>query len=112
MSSPSQPAVDLKSIAHRDMLDHGLEPDLPPDAAAQLRTIAAPAVERGPQIRDQRALLWCSIDNDDSRDLDQLSVAEPLAEGTAASSVAPSFSRRGLLPRPIRGCYMLGIVPV
>ena len=70
------------------MLDHGLEPDLPPDAAAQLRTIAAPAVERGPQIRDQRALLWCSIDNDDSRDLDQLSVAEPLAEGAVRILVA------------------------
>ena len=70
------------------MLEHGLEPDLPPEAASQLRAIAAPAVAHGPQIRDQRALLWCSIDNDDSRDLDQLSVAETLADGAVRILVA------------------------
>ena len=70
------------------MLEHGLEPDLPPEAATQLRAIAAPAVEHGPQIRDQRALLWCSIDNDDSRDLDQLSVAETLVDGAVRILVA------------------------
>jgi len=88
MSQPSQPTVNLTSIARRAMLDRGLEPDLPPEAAAQLRAIAAPAVEHGPQIRDQRALLWCSIDNDDSRDLDQLSVAETLADGAVRILVA------------------------
>ena len=87
MSSP-QPAVDLRSIAHRAMLEHGLEPDLPAAAAAQLRTITAPAVEHGAEIRDERTLLWCSIDNDDSRDLDQLSVAEPLAQGAVRILVA------------------------
>ena len=70
------------------MLDHGLEPDLPPAAAAQLRAIAGPAVQHAAQIRDQRALLWCSIDNDDSRDLDQLSVAEPLEAGAVRILVA------------------------
>jgi len=70
------------------MLEHGLEPDLPPEAASQLRAIAAPAVAHGPQIRDQRALLWCSIDNDDSRDLDQLSVAETLVDGAVRILVA------------------------
>ena len=43
MSPLSQPAVDLKSIARRAMLDRGLEPDLPPEAAAQLRAIAGPS---------------------------------------------------------------------
>ena len=38
---------------------------------------------RTPEIRDLRDLLWCSIDNDDSRDLDQLTVAEPLHGGDA-----------------------------
>jgi exoribonuclease-2 len=88
MPPASQPTVDLKSIARQAMLEHGLEPDLPPAAAAQLRAIAAPAAERGPQIRNQRALLWCSIDNDDSRDLDQLSVAQPLAAGAVRILVA------------------------
>ncbi len=70
------------------MREHGLEPDLPPAAAAQLHAIAGPAAERGPQIRDQRSLPWCSIDNDDSRDLDQLSVAQPLANGAVRILVA------------------------
>ena len=46
------------------------------------------AMERGPQIRDLRALPWCSIDNDDSRDLDQLSVAQPLDGGEVKILVA------------------------
>jgi exoribonuclease II len=88
MPQVSPPIADLKSIAHRAMLEHGLEPDLPPAAAGQLRAIAAPAMERGAQIRDQRSLLWCSIDNDDSRDLDQLSVAQPLADGAGRILIA------------------------
>ena len=47
-----------------------------------------PGTRRRSQIRDLRALLWCSIDNDDSRDLDQLSVAEPLAGGARRILVA------------------------
>jgi exoribonuclease-2 len=70
------------------MLEHGLEPDLPAPAAAQLKTIAGPARERGAQIRDQRSLLWCSIDNDESRDLDQLSVAQPLPGGAVQILIA------------------------
>ena len=86
---PSAPApVDLKSIAHRAMLEHGLEPDFPPAALAQLRAIGAAPMERAGSIRDLRALLWCSIDNDDSRDLDQLSVAQPLAGGAVRVLVA------------------------
>jgi len=88
MPQPPNSPVDLKSLARRAMIEQGLEPDLPPDAAVQLRAIAGPAVEHGPQIRDLRALLWCSIDNDDSRDLDQLSVAQPLADGAVRILVA------------------------
>jgi VacB/RNase II family 3'-5' exoribonuclease len=88
MSRPSQAAIDLKGVARRAMLEHGLEPDLPAAAAAQLRAIAGPAMERAAQIRDQRSLLWCSIDNDDSRDLDQLSVAQPSADGAVRILVA------------------------
>jgi len=88
MPEPPSPPVDLKSIARRAMLEHGLEPDLPPAAAAQLRAITAAATDQGAQIRDLRALLWCSIDNDDSRDLDQLSVAQPLKDGAVRILVA------------------------
>ena len=79
---------ELKRIAHRAMLEHGLEPDLPPAALQQLNGIAAQRPAAAPGARDLRALLWCSIDNDDSRDLDQLSVAQPLGDGAVKVLVA------------------------
>jgi exoribonuclease-2 len=77
---------DLKSIARRAMLDHGLLPDFSASALAQTSSITQPSSD--PSSRDLRALLWASIDNDDSQDLDQLSVAEPLAGGTVKILVA------------------------
>jgi ribonuclease R len=78
----------LKDIAHRAMLDNGLQPDYPPEVGAQLRSIKGPALPTGEGIRDLRPLLWCSIDNDDSRDLDQLSVAELLPGGAVRILIA------------------------
>jgi exoribonuclease-2 len=69
------------------MLDRGLLPEFSAAALDQARSITAPAAAV-PQIRDLRSLLWASIDNDESRDLDQLSVAEPLAEGAVKILVA------------------------
>jgi VacB/RNase II family 3'-5' exoribonuclease len=66
----------LQGIAHTAMLKQGLLPDFSVDVLSQLNKIASPASAAGPQIRDLRSLLWCSIDNDDSQDLDQLTVAE------------------------------------
>ncbi len=79
---------DLNDIARRAMREKGLDPDFPKDALAQLERIEAPAREKDPAIRDLRDLLWASIDNDDSRDLDQLSVAEELAGGSVKVLVA------------------------
>lgn len=70
------------------MLERGLQPDFDAAALIQLRSIAGPPQEQGPAIRDLRHLLWASIDNDDSRDLDQLSVAEPLPGGATRVRVA------------------------
>src|SRR5206468_9694814 len=67
---------DLHEIARRVMIERGLDPDYPPDALLQVNKLAGPAKEDDASIRDLRALQWASIDNDDSRDLDQLSVAE------------------------------------
>jgi VacB/RNase II family 3'-5' exoribonuclease len=69
---------DLRRIARRAMLEHGLQPDFPPAALTQLAAIQQPAGGGGQAVRDLRGLLWASIDNDDSQDLDQLTVADPL----------------------------------
>jgi exoribonuclease-2 len=78
----------LKDIAHRAMLDNGLQPDYPPEVTAQVRGVGGPASAASADIRDLRSLLWCSIDNDDSRDLDQLSVAEALPDGAVRILIA------------------------
>ena len=78
----------LRDIARRAMLERGLFPDFPPQALAELDAISGPPAQSEVPARDLRGMLWCSIDNDDSRDLDQLSVAEPLAGGSARILVA------------------------
>jgi exoribonuclease-2 len=60
------------------MLEKRLLPHFSNDALAELDNIHAPATIDSPQVRDLRNLLWASIDNDDSRDLDQLTVAEAI----------------------------------
>jgi exoribonuclease-2 len=76
----------LAGIAHQAMIDRGLEADFSPAVEQQLAGIQAPADE--PSLRDLRDRLWCSIDNDDSRDLDQLTVAEDLGGGRVRLLVA------------------------
>ncbi|MBP1659726.1 MAG: rnb, partial [Candidatus Aminicenantes bacterium] len=74
----------LLSIAQRAMRERGLLPDFSAEVLAELDGIRAPAGVRGGSsgdllgIRDLTDLLWASIDNDDSRDLDQLTTAEVL----------------------------------
>lgn len=79
---------DLRAIAHKAMTDRGLEPDFPSNAIQQLNGIRGPARETDAAIRDLRKSLWCSIDNDASRDLDQLTVAEKLPAGRIKILVA------------------------
>jgi exoribonuclease-2 len=78
----------LQRIAHRVMLERGLVPEFPPQALAELDGIHGPATGADESTRDLRNLLWCSIDNDDSRDLDQLTVAEALPDGAVKVLVA------------------------
>src|SRR6185312_4765024 len=81
-SSPS--LVDLQAAARQIMLENGFEPDFPPEVQQQLAAIEKqpPRQEPSAQVRDLRQLLWSSIDNDTSRDLDQIEVAEKLPDGT------------------------------
>ena len=68
----------LQDIAHRAMIERGLLPDFSAAVLAELDRIQAPAGGNGDTVRDLTDLLWASIDNDDSLDLDQLTVAETL----------------------------------
>ncbi len=70
---------DLKQLAHQVMRQRGLEPEFSIEAIQQLTQINAPAVTPSSAL-DLRGLPWCSIDNDDSRDLDQLTYAEKGAD--------------------------------
>ena len=83
-----KPRSRLQAIARRVMIERGLAPDFTPAAMAELGAIQGPAVKATASTRDLRGLLWCSIDNDDSRDLDQLSVAESMAGGATKLLVA------------------------
>jgi VacB/RNase II family 3'-5' exoribonuclease len=75
MNVPISQRARLRAIAVRAMRDRGLDPEFPRAALLQVAALsAAPTTTEAP-TRDLRQLLWCSIDNDDSRDLDQLSVA-------------------------------------
>src|SRR5262245_43198098 len=78
----------LQIIAHKAMLERGLLPDFSPAVIAETNRIEGAARASGVAVRDLRGLLWASIDNDDSRDLDQLSVAEPSSAGAVKILVA------------------------
>lgn len=78
----------LKSIARRAMLQRGLLPDFSAEVVAETSSITKAAAASDPSLKDLRGLLWASIDNDDSLDLDQLSVAEQLPDGGVKILVA------------------------
>ena len=87
MSATNDNHNSLKEIARQAMIEGGLDPDFPPSALRQLDSIQK-AAEPSDGLLDLRELLWCSIDNDDSRDLDQLTVAQELADGRTKILVA------------------------
>ncbi|MGH9942297.1 MAG: RNB domain-containing ribonuclease [Pyrinomonadaceae bacterium] len=74
---------DHRAIARRAMLDAGLDPDISPPALREASTadMDLALAAAGPSIRDARALLWSSIDNSESLDLDQVEYAERLPGG-------------------------------
>src|SRR5438552_16251812 len=81
----SDSQFDLAAMARQEMIDEGFHPDFPADAAQQVKTLQSQAASSRPEVsdgvRDLRALLWSSIDNDTSRDLDQAEVAERVNGG-------------------------------
>jgi len=90
--NPAHPRrrIDLVRIATEVMSERGLEPEFPAGVLRQLSSITDPASDADSRIRDLTALLWCSIDNDDSLDLDQLTACEVLGGGALKILVAVS----------------------
>jgi len=78
----------LLRVAQRAMLDHGFEPEFSPAAVREAGALSDDVTRDAADTRDLRALPWCSIDNDDSRDLDQLSVAGDTTDGCTTIRVA------------------------
>ena len=79
--------VDLAQLAARIMKERGLQPEFSKDELQQLSHMNSPA-PLSLNYADLRSLLWCSIDNDDSRDLDQLTYAEKGADGKTTLWIA------------------------
>ncbi|HUH79467.1 MAG TPA: RNB domain-containing ribonuclease [Methanoregula sp.] len=83
------PETDIRTIAWHAMEKYGFEARFPPrviDDVSAMREQAFPDVPKG--FTDLRPLLWSSIDNHDSQDLDQLEYCERTPEGTILVRVA------------------------
>jgi len=83
MTHQSSDSLNLLAIAHQAMIDARFEPDVPRSVSEELRLIESSSQSNSPDTvaRDLRALLWSSIDNRESRDLDQVEYAEALPNG-------------------------------
>jgi exoribonuclease R len=80
--------VILEQIARQALSEGGFLPDFSTASLAELEKLQSDAGKAGPGTRDLRSLPWCSIDNDDSLDLDQLTAAEILSDKTVRIRVA------------------------
>ena len=82
MHSTNTLHFDLVAAAHAEMIAQGFQPDFPAGTDEQVAAIKArPGLPPAPGVQDFRNLLWSSIDNDTSKDLDQIEWAEKLPDG-------------------------------
>src|SRR5665213_1767089 len=82
MSTSHPYHFNLIAAARATMIEHGFSPDFPVEAKAEVAAIEAqPALPAAPGAKDLRSLLWSSIDNDTSKDLDQIEWAEQWPDG-------------------------------
>lgn len=82
-------SIDLFAIAHESMIEAGFVPDFPGPVIEEVRSLVANAgVPRAETVKDMRGVLWSSIDNSSSRDLDQVEYAEALAGGDTRLLIA------------------------
>lgn len=84
-----KPHINLRAAARQAMIDRGFHPDFEPAVEAEVAALrGAPDPAPSPGVRDLRSLLWSSIDEVESRDLDQIEVAEALPAGDTRVRVA------------------------
>jgi VacB/RNase II family 3'-5' exoribonuclease len=81
MSNSQSTHVDLQAMARQVMIEQGFQPDFTSAVQKQLQTIRLQRQASSNDVRDLRGLLWSSIDNDTSRDLDQIEVLEKISDG-------------------------------
>ncbi|MEP6858346.1 MAG: ribonuclease catalytic domain-containing protein, partial [Gemmatimonadales bacterium] len=83
MATSTPPAQTLRSAAVAAMVKNGFEPEFSPEVMREVRSLDDPSDNPLPaDTQDLRALLWSSIDNRESKDLDQIEVAERLPDGS------------------------------
>lgn len=82
--------IDVGAIAHRSLTEAGFEPGFNKEVLREVQSIVAdpPIKDPDPSVKDLRKYLWSSIDNRESRDLDQLEYAEALDGGDTRLLVA------------------------
>ncbi|HYJ85811.1 MAG TPA: RNB domain-containing ribonuclease [Pyrinomonadaceae bacterium] len=81
--SSREKSLDLSAIADQAMIDNGFVPEFPAAVKKEVSTLEAKASKSfsDKSVRDLRELLWSSIDDPKTRDLDQVEYAEPLPNG-------------------------------
>src|SRR5581483_3333543 len=82
MNNANPTPLDLQATAKQIMEEHGFEPDFPPQVSQQLSSFKELKIPIDGKVQDLRDLPWSSIDNDTSRDLDQIEVAERIPDGS------------------------------
>ncbi len=82
-------SIDLTALAYEVLLEKGFIPDYPQPVQQEIANLQAPTLPLADvAAQELRHLLWFSVDNDDSRDLDQLTYAESLPEGKCRIYIA------------------------
>ncbi len=85
--SPVFPA-DLTELAKKAMLEYQFLPEFPITVEQEVNQIPSPVIPTSDSVQDLRDKLWFSIDHYDTRDIDQLTYAEPLSDGQVKLYIA------------------------
>jgi exoribonuclease-2 len=101
------PIEKLTGLAQQAVTERGLKAEFSSQALAEVAQVGGPAALQGPGVKDLRHLAWASIDNDDTRDIDQLAFAEDLGDGrkrllVAIADVAESVQPGGAIDEHAR----------